>query len=79
MRNRLRVLRAERELTQAALAADLGVSRQTINAIEVGKYDPSLPLAFKIAGTFNQKIEDIFDPGPEHRGSLSLIAQNKER
>ena len=62
MKNRLRLLRAEYELTQAALASQLGVSRQTINAIEVGKYDPSLPLAFKIAGVFDQKIEDIFDP-----------------
>ena len=65
MKNRLRLLRAEHELTQAALAAELGVSRQTINAIEVGKYDPSLPLAFKIAGTFDQKIEDIFEPEPD--------------
>lgn len=62
MKNRLRLLRAEYELTQAGLAAELGVSRQTVNAIEVGKYDPSLPLAFKIAGLFDQKIEDIFDP-----------------
>lgn len=62
MKNRLRVLRAEYELTQAALARELDVSRQTVNAIEVGKYDPSLPLAFKIAGVFDQKIEDIFDP-----------------
>ncbi|MGH1488150.1 MAG: helix-turn-helix transcriptional regulator [Acidimicrobiales bacterium] len=65
MKNRLRLLRAEHELTQAALATELGVSRQTINAIEVGKYDPSLPLAFKIAGTFDQKIEDIFEPEPD--------------
>lgn len=65
MRNRLRLLRAEYELTQAGLAGQLGVSRQTVNAIEVGKYDPSLPLAFKIAGVFDQKIEDIFDPEPE--------------
>lgn len=65
MKNRLRLLRAEYELTQAALAGELGVSRQTVNAIEVGKYDPSLPLAFKIAGVFDQKIEDIFDPEPE--------------
>jgi len=65
VKNRLRLLRAEYELTQAALAVQLGVSRQTVNAIEVGKYDPSLPLAFKIAGVFDQKIEDIFDPEPE--------------
>lgn len=62
MKNRLRVLRAEHDLTQAQLASQLEVSRQTINAIEVGKYDPSLPLAFKIADVFSQKIEDIFEP-----------------
>ncbi len=62
MKNKLRVLRAEHELTQAELANRLGVSRQTVNALEVGKYDPSLPLAFKIAEIFNQKIEDIFEP-----------------
>ncbi len=62
MKNRLRVLRAEREWSQATLAEQLQVSRQTINAIETGKYDPSLPLAFKIAHLFEQQIEDIFDP-----------------
>ena len=62
MNNRLRVLRAERGWSQAALAERLDVSRQTVNAIEVGKYDPSLPLAFKIAKTFEQKIEQIFFP-----------------
>ncbi len=60
MKNRLKVLRAERDWTQARLAAGLDVSRQTINAIETGKYDPSLPLAFKIARLFEQPIEDIF-------------------
>jgi putative transcriptional regulator len=60
MRNRLRVLRAEREWSQADLAAELAVSRQTVNALEVGKYDPSLPLAFKIARLFGQPIEAIF-------------------
>jgi putative transcriptional regulator len=60
--NRLRVLRAERNWTQAALAEKLEVSRQTVNAIEVGKYDPSLPLAFKISQLFNQPIEAIFSP-----------------
>ena len=65
MKNKMRLLRAEHELTQAALAAMLGVSRQTVNAVEVGKYDPSLPLAFKIAEVFNQKIEDIFDPSTD--------------
>ena len=65
MKNRLHVLRAERRLTQAALGDALGVSRQTINAIETGKYNPSLPLAFKIASFFGQHIEDIFEPDAE--------------
>jgi putative transcriptional regulator len=60
MRNRLRVLRAERAWSQADLADHLGVSRQTINAIEVEKYDPSLPLAFKIARLFSLPIEQVF-------------------
>ncbi|MCI0391017.1 MAG: helix-turn-helix transcriptional regulator [Acidobacteria bacterium] len=60
MKNRLRVIRAERDWSQADLAERLGVSRQTINAVETGKYDPSLPLAFKIARLVNLKIEDIF-------------------
>jgi putative transcriptional regulator len=60
VRNRLRVLRAEREWSQAELASQLAVSRQTVNALEVGKYDPSLPLAFKIARLFGQPIESIF-------------------
>ena len=62
MKNRLRVLRAEREWSQATLADRLEVSRQTINAVETGKYDPSLPLAFKIARLFELRIEEIFDP-----------------
>jgi putative transcriptional regulator len=65
VKNRLRILRAERELSQAALAEVVGVSRQTINAIETEKYDPSLPLAFKIAAIFDQHIEDIFQPEKE--------------
>ena len=60
MKNRLKVLRAERDWSQAVLAARLGVSRQTVNAIERGKYDPSLPLAFRMARLFNQPIEEIF-------------------
>ena len=60
MKNRLKVLRAERDWTQANLASELDVSRQTINAIEKGKFDPSLPLAFKIARLFGLYIEDIF-------------------
>jgi len=62
MENRLRVLRAERKISQADLAEALGVSRQTINTIENGKYDPSLPLAFRMAGLFDKKIEEIFFP-----------------
>ncbi|MCA9980822.1 MAG: helix-turn-helix transcriptional regulator [Anaerolineales bacterium] len=62
MNNRLKVLRAERNWSQADLADKLEVSRQTINAIERGKYDPSLPLAFKIARLFEQPIEAIFEP-----------------
>jgi putative transcriptional regulator len=61
VRNRLRVLRAELDWSQADLAERLGVSRQTVNAIETGKYDPSLPLAFSIARTFNRRIEEIFE------------------
>lgn len=62
MRNRLPVLRAERGWTQAELAKRLDVSRQTIVSIEKGKYDPSLPLAFRIAEVFDGRIEDIFQP-----------------
>jgi putative transcriptional regulator len=62
VKNSLRVLRAERDWSQADLAERLGVSRQTVNALETGKYDPSLPLAFKIARLFDRLIEDIFDP-----------------
>jgi putative transcriptional regulator len=65
MKNRLRVLRAEREWSQAQLASRLGVSRQTVNSIEIGKYDPSLPLAFKISRLFEQPIEAIFQPEPD--------------
>ena len=66
MRNRLKVLRAERDWSQADLAQQLSVSRQTINAIETGKYDPSLPLALKTARLFGQAVEAIFflDEGP---------------
>ena len=60
MRNRLKVLRAERDWSQADLAQQLSVSRQTINAIETGKYDPSLPLALKTARLFDQPVEEIF-------------------
>ena len=60
MKTRLRVLRAEKEWSQAELAAHVGVARGTINAIETDKYDPSLPLAFKIAKLFHEPVEDIF-------------------
>ena len=63
MTNRLKVLRAERNWSPADLAAELGISRQSVNAIETGKYDPSLPLAFRIARLFGQPIETIFSEG----------------
>ncbi|AFD27935.1 helix-turn-helix transcriptional regulator [Deinococcus gobiensis] len=63
MKNRIKVLRAENDLTQAQLADQLDVSRQTVNALETGKYDPSLPLAFKLARLFGRRIEDIFLDG----------------
>jgi putative transcriptional regulator len=62
MKNKLKVLRAERDWSQAVLADKVGVSRQTINAIETGKYDPSLPLAFRLAKLFHCQIEEVFDP-----------------
>ncbi|HEY7407553.1 MAG TPA: helix-turn-helix transcriptional regulator [Gemmatimonadaceae bacterium] len=68
MKNTLPVLRAERGWSQGDLAERLDVSRQTVNALERGKYDPSLPLAFKIARLFGQPIEQIFEPdGGDHR------------
>lgn len=65
MKNQLKVLRAERDWSQAALAERLQVSRQTVNAIETGKYDPGLPLAFRIARLFERPIEAIFEPEEE--------------
>ena len=62
MRNLLRELRAEHGWSQADLAGKLGVSRQTVNALETGRYDPSLPLAFKIARLFRKPIEQVFEP-----------------
>lgn len=62
VKNRLKVLRAERDWSQQDLAERLEVSRQSVNAIETGRYDPSLPLAFKIAATFGLAIEEIFQP-----------------
>ena len=60
MKNRIKVLRAEKNWSQAALAERLGVSRQSVNAVETGKFDPSLPLAFGIAKLFDMAIEDVF-------------------
>ena len=65
MKNRLKVLRAGLDWSQARLAEELGVSRQTVNAIETGKYDPSLPLAFKLARLFELPIEELFEPGED--------------
>ena len=65
MKNRLRILRAERRWSQADLAVRLAVSRQTVNAIENDKYDPSLPLAFRVAKVFDSSIEDIFEADDE--------------
>jgi putative transcriptional regulator len=64
VKNRLRILRSELAWSQAELAERLGVSRQTVNAIETGKYDPSLPLAFSLARTFKRQIEEIFEVEP---------------
>jgi putative transcriptional regulator len=70
MKNRLKVLRAERDWTQAQLADALDVSRQTINAIETGKFDPSLPLAFRVARLYGLRIEEIFhDPTLDKDGN----------
>ncbi len=65
IKNRLRVLRAERRWSQAELAERVGVSRQAVNAVETGKHDPSLTLAFALAGAFELRIEDVFDPDGE--------------
>ena len=71
MQNRLRVLRAERGWSQAGLAAKLEVSRQSVNAIETGRYDPSLPLAFRIAELFGLSIEEVF-VSPSRRSSGAI-------
>lgn len=62
MKNRIKLLRTEKGWSQAKLADHLGVSRQSVNAVETGKFDPSLPLAFAIAKLFDKAIEDVFDP-----------------
>lgn len=65
MKNRLKVLRAERDWTQADVADRIGVTRQTIHAVEAGKYDPSLPLAYRLANLFEVTIEEVFEYGGE--------------
>jgi len=70
VRNRLRVLRAERDWTQAELAERLGVTRQTVHAVERDKYDPSLPLAFRIARLFACRIEEVFTPDRDDLGPV---------
>lgn len=67
MKNRLRVLRAERQWSQAELGERVGVSRQAINAVETGKHDPSLTLAFALAEAFEMRIEEIFNPKAEEK------------
>jgi putative transcriptional regulator len=81
MRNRLRILRAEQGWSQADLAERLGVSRQTVNAIETGRYDPSLPLAFKLARLFGRPIEVLFQPdddASQHPGTLAEASGESE-
>ncbi len=78
LRNRLRELRAVRRWSQADLADSLAVSRQTVNAIETGRYDPSLPLAFKIAQVFAEPIESLFFPEDRSRESATALS-NVER
>lgn len=75
MTNRLRVLRAERAWSQAELAERLGVSRQTVNAVETERYEPSLGLAFKISSLFGMKIEEIFTPSLEDKSHRDTEAQ----
>jgi putative transcriptional regulator len=79
MKNRLKVLRGERNWTQAQLAEALDVSRQTVNAIETGKFDPSLPLAFRAARLFGMRIEEIFrDPALDQNGSSPAAKIRKD-
>lgn len=78
MKNRLKVLRAERNWTQAQLADALDVSRQTINAIETGKFDPSLPLAFRAARLFGMLIEEIFHDPALDKEDRSLATESKK-
>ncbi len=78
MKNTLKVQRALRDWSQADLAARLGVSRQTVNALETGKYDPSLPLAFKISHLFGQPIEEIFAPDADEIPAPATAQQDAE-
>ena len=78
MKNKLRVLRAEQNWSQAVLAEKVGVSRQTINAIETGKYDPSLPLAFKLAELFSRTIEEVFEPFLIMEGFIKRTSRGRE-
>ena len=78
MKNRLKVLRAERNWTQAELADALDVSRQTINAIETGKFDPSLPLAFRAARLFALPIEEIFNDPALEKDDSNLTTESKK-
>lgn len=77
MKNRLHVLRAERGWSQADLARRLNVSRQTVNAIENERYDPSLPLAFAIARMFETTVEGVFDPGIVHGAETTRAAKTE--
>ena len=72
MKNELRVLRAQRNWSQGDLADALGISRQSVNALETGKHDPSLPLAFRIARVFGKRVDEIFDDG---LGAFSKAAE----
>ena len=79
MTNRVRELRSERGWSQGELGEQLGVSRQTVNAIETGKYDPSLPLAFKIAALFELAIEDVFEPDEKPKRKTPATAEGRSR
>jgi putative transcriptional regulator len=79
LKNRIKVLRAECDWSQARLAQELGVSRQTVNAIETGKYDPSLPLAFDMARVFGKRIEEIFFTDPAANTSAPERARREKR
>ena len=79
MTNRVRELRSERDWSQGELGEQLGVSRQTVNAIETGKYDPSLPLAFKIAALFDLAIEEVFEPDEKPKRKPPATAEGRSR